>query len=80
MAKGNESGASLCPKQCPERTIHCHSTCQEYLKKKILNDLKNIKKQKEIEKLAFVASSREAVIKISRRAKKKHKGGKIWEE
>lgn len=64
----------LCQPECPNRTLHCHRKCQEYLKKKILQDLRSKAAQKEMDKLAFIASSRKAVAKISRRAKNKQKG------
>lgn len=64
----------LCPPDCPDRTLHCHRKCQVYLRNRIKNDLKNKEKQKEVDKLAFIVSSCEAVARISRRAKNKQKG------
>ena len=70
----------LCPPDCPDRKLHCHSKCQEYLKKKTMHDLKSKAAQKEMDKLAFIASSREAVARIGRRVKNKQKGRIQYED
>jgi len=64
----------LCPPDCPDRTLHCHGKCQEYLKRKTMHDLRSKAAQREMDKLAIIVSSREAVARISRRAKNKQKG------
>lgn len=30
---------TLCPKDCPERCLHCHRTCQRYNRARIMREL-----------------------------------------
>lgn len=43
-----------CCKNCAERKLNCHSTCQKYLKAKIRNQLILSKKHKETQTKMFV--------------------------
>ena len=43
----------LCPKDCPGRNEHCHSTCKTYLRRKIIHELKNRKTRREKAKAAL---------------------------
>ena len=58
----------VCPPDCPERSMTCHSTCQIYLRKKIKDELERKKRQRENDEKEFFRAER-AVVKKRKAAK-----------
>ena len=57
----------LCQRTCPERSETCHSTCQTYLQKKIIHELRRLKRRKETEEAAFYREEHDAVYRRNSR-------------
>lgn len=53
--------ANTCPSDCPERSMTCHSTCQEYLRAKITNELELRRARRKKEELQFYREERRVV-------------------
>lgn len=39
---------TLCPKDCPERRLHCHSTCQRYNRARVKQLLTEVKRSRKL--------------------------------
>lgn len=70
---------SMCPPDCPERKLHCHSTCKDYLKKHTINVIQRRKQQREIKMFAFFKDEKEAMIKKHEKDKRNKKHRKMYE-
>jgi hypothetical protein len=53
--------ADICPSECPNRSMLCHSTCQRYLRAKITNELELRRARRKKEELRFYRDERRVV-------------------
>lgn len=63
-----------CPLNCPNRTLHCHSTCQQYLRMRIMRLLTYKKGMQVMDKAGFYADVKENIL---RRKQREEKGRRI---
>lgn len=69
----------ICTPNCPERKLHCHSTCKIYLINHTINVVQRRKQQREINMFAFFKDEKEAIVKKNEKNKRSKTHRKMYD-